>query len=167
MYHIRTGAVAGGTWCAFLCVATVAFAIHDRDATEFLRVGPSHTTFAGVRVDSWGRWALVMTYSLLSQVVDSVVEATLAPYITNVIRDHKTPRVQKGTVWGAHGIVLVYTLYQWLSSVFDVFLWITMQLQYMVPAIVVDLCLTVYFTNTYLHDDGQVLVVPCSDTYET
>jgi hypothetical protein len=94
-----------------------------------------------------------MSYSVVSQVAYSVVSSTLSPYISNVIRDHKTPRSDKGSAVGAQALVQLYTLYHWMSSVFDVFLWITLQLQYIVPAIVTDLGLTLYFTRGYMRDD--------------
>ena len=91
-----------------------------------------------------------MIYSILSQVSYSVISSTISPYISNVIRDHKTPIEEKGTLIQAQSIVFVYTLYSWLTSILDVFLWITLQVQYIIPALLTDLILTIYFTNSYM-----------------
>jgi len=133
-----------------LLVTTIVFACTEND-TMFLHFGPSHSTiFGGIRVDTWGKWALVMTYSCLSQAIESVVSNTLSPYIKNVIQDHKTSQTDKPRYMRGQLLIQIYTLYAWLSSVFDVFLWVTLQVQYMLPAMVADLCLTFAFSHGYL-----------------
>ena len=61
----------------------------------------------------------------------------------------------------AQFIVELYTFYHWISSIFDVFYRITLQVQYLVPAITMDLILTAYFTHGYLKapssNDGDSL----------
>jgi hypothetical protein len=99
-----------------------------------------------------------MVYSVLSQVAYSVVSSTLSPYISNVIRDHKTPQSDKGSLVRAQVIVQLYTLYHWMSSIFDVFLWITLQVQYIVPAVITDLALTVHFTNRFMRRVDETLI---------
>lgn len=151
-YNVRTGLVAAGGWSAALVSAMVYFACND-DETDFLALGPSGVRFGGFVVNTWPRWGIVMAYSTLSQVAYSVVSSTISPYISNVIKDHKTPLATKGSVARSHAIVQAYTLYHWIASVFDVFLWITMQLQYILPAVVVDLVCTAYFTRAYFRPE--------------
>ena len=67
-----------------------------------------------------------------------------------IIRDYKTPLKDKPSYVRGQFIVQTYTTYHWLASIFDVFLWITLQLQYLLPAILTDLVLTSYFTHAYL-----------------
>ena len=121
------------------------------EPSSFSHWGPSdNVVFGGMKIDSWAKWSFVMTYSVASQVVYSVVSSTISPYINNVIEDHKTPLKDKGSYIKSQALVQLYTLYHWLSSIFDVFLWITMQLQYLLPALFTGLVLTCYFTHTYL-----------------
>lgn len=149
MYNTRIGTAFAGAWTFLLVGAIFFFGQADSD-TMFVHWGPSNNTvFGGMRVDSWPRWAFVMSYSVLSQVVYSVVSNTLSPYVSNVIRDHKTPREDKGGYTRGQLLVQLYTAYHWLSSIFDVFLWITLQLQYLAPAILTDLVLTWFLTRSY------------------
>lgn len=147
-YKIKTGTIVAGGWS--LCIIIGLSLIKVDSESNFLCWGPSDVQFAGFKVNTWMRWAIVMIYSILSQVSYSVISSTISPYISNVIRDHKTPIEEKGTLIQAQSIVFVYTLYSWLTSILDVFLWITLQVQYIIPALLTDLLLTIYFTNTYM-----------------
>ena len=79
--------------------------------TDFLIWGPSNVKFAGFKIDNWGRWYLVMGYSMFSQISYSIVSSTLRPFISNVIRDYKTPIEDKGSLIRAQYLVSVYTFY--------------------------------------------------------
>ena len=147
-YKIKIGIIVAGSW-SICIIAGVSVIASDMD-TEFLQWGPSDVIFAGFRVNTWTRWSFVISYSVLSQVAYTIVNSSVLPYITNVIRDHKTPIEEKGTKLNAQIIVFTYTLFYWLSSILDVFLWITLQLQYILPALLTDLLITIYFTNSYM-----------------
>ena len=143
------GIVTSVGWSVVLLACMAYFAIGDTD-TKFLHWGPSNVQFGGITVNTWGRWVAVMLYSIGSQIAYSVVSATISPYVSNVIRDHKTPLEQKGPYMRAQAIVLVYTSFTWISGVFDVFLWVTMQIQYIIPAFLVDITLTAWLTHPFL-----------------
>lgn len=147
-YKIKIGIIVAGSWS--LCIITGVSVIASDIDTDFLHWGPSDVIFAGFRVNTWTKWIFVISYSVLSQVAYTIVNATVSPYITNVIRDHKTPIEEKGTKLNAQIIVFTYTLFYWLSSILDVFLWITLQLQYILPALLTDLLITIYFTDSYM-----------------
>lgn len=158
-YRPQLGCAVASIWCAILFVAIAIFSTID-STTDFLHFGPSNVQFAGIRINTWTRWAAVMSYSILSQFCYSIVSTTISPYISNVIRDHKTPREDKGSMMHAQFVVSIYTLYHWLSSIFDVFLWITLQLQYIVPAIVIDIGLAVIFTREYMNSKTISTLLP-------
>lgn len=150
VYDVRRGAACALVWVVVLLCITITAAIHEKDST-FLHFGPSETTvFAGIRIDTWAKWSAVMTYSCMSQVVYSVVSNSLSPFVTNVIQDHKTPCDEKGPYRSAQAAVQIYTLYHWISSIFDVFLWVTLQMQYILPALVADQLLSFIFTHRYM-----------------
>ena len=98
-----------------------------------------------------------MLYSIFSQIIYSIITSSLSPYINNVIRDYKTPIINKGSKIGAQYIVTVYTLYYWVTSILDIFLWITMQIQYIIPCIIIDIIIKAYFTDIYMTNNNQSL----------
>lgn len=154
-YNVNFGTIVGGAW-SLLILGGFVFVIIDSD-TDFMCWGPSDVEFAGFKVNTWSRWIIVMNYSVFSQVVYTITRSTSVPYISNVIRDHKTPLKDKGTKKHAQITVFTYTLFYWLSSMMDVFLWITLQMQYIMPALVTDLLITIYYTDRYMRPNNECL----------
>ena len=147
-YNVKLGTFCSGIW-SLLIIGGLTFIIIESE-TDFMCFGPSDVKFAGFKVNTWSRWVIVMNYSVFSQIIYTVTSSTSSPYISNVIRDHKTPIKDKGSKLEAQIIVFIYTLCYWLSSIMDVFLWITLQMQYIVPALLTDLLITIYFTDKYM-----------------
>jgi len=90
----------------------------------------------------------MMMYSCVSQMVQSVVSGTLNPYVTNVVRDHKC--VDRGAVWVAHVVVQVRSLFTWLTELFGMYIVMTMQFQFIIPAIATDLVMRALITRHYM-----------------
>ena len=147
MYFIKLSSFCAASWSIILIFGISYFS--NEKTTNFLHWGPSNTKFAGLIINTWEKWYFVMFYSIFSQIVYSIVSSNLSPYISNVIRDYKTPKHHKGKYLNCLLIVQIYSIYYWLSSIFDVFLWITLELQYLMPAIITDLILTLYFTHNF------------------
>ena len=151
-YNICLGISIAGSWSIFLISGIYFFYLENN--SKFFHFGPSEVIFGGFKINTWNRWYFVMNYSVLSQISQTIVSSNVSPYISNVIRDYKTPIKDKGSKINAQYIVLIYRLYYWLSSIFDIFLWITLQLQYIIPGIIIDLLLSIYFTNKYMSNDN-------------
>ena len=83
-----------------------------------------------------------------SQLMKSYVSSTLGALMSNVLRDHKTPYA--GSWWVTQMVVIVYQLFWWTVGVLDIFLWMTVQLQFFLPAVVTELLVGVFTTDRYL-----------------
>ena len=164
-YRPWLGCGVAFTWISVVLLTTIVSAYLEED-TMFLHFGPSpKTVFGGIRVNTWPKWAAVMTYATLSQTIESIVGNTIRPYIRNVIRDHKTPLNDKPRYAIGQLYVQVYTFYSWITSVFDVFLWVTLQIQFLVPAMVMDVGTTFFFTHEYLTIAHRPATPPRLPTY--
>lgn len=147
-YQAYAGICICGAGSAVLVIAVATIPIWCSNS-DFLHFGPSSSVkFASVPIDTWTKWSVVITYSVLSQLAQSIVSATISPWVTNVIRDHKTP--YNGSWCVAQSVITVYNLFSWLVAVLDTFLWITSELQYLAPALVTDLVIGMFTTHTYL-----------------
>ena len=148
-YNGVVGVFVAGTSCALCVVAIIVLAVVDPE-TDFLTWGPSPgVRFVGVTLETWPRWGCVMLYSLLSQVAQSIVYASLSPWMSNVVRDHKTPL--SGDLFAyVQLIAVVYNVFQWLIGILDTFLWITAQLQFLIPALASDVIISVWTTRSFL-----------------
>lgn len=164
-YRPKLGCGVALGWTAIVIVTTIVNACSEQD-TMFLHFGPSpNTIFGGIRVDTWPKWGAVMTYATLSQTIDSIVGNTIRPYVRNVIRDHKTPVDDKPQYTSGQLYVQIYTIYSWITSVFDVFLWVTLQIQYLIPAMAMDIVATSYFTHVYLTHVPRAATPPLLPLY--
>jgi len=142
-YHLRLGCSLAGAWSILLFIAIAYREVHHGIW------GPANTiVFWGVSIDTWSRWTCMMMYSCVSQMVQSVVSGTLNPYVTNVVRDHKC--VDRGAVWVAHVVVQVRSLFTWLTELFGMYIVMTMQFQFIIPAIATDLVMRALITRHYM-----------------
>ena len=158
-YQAHTGVVVCAIGSSLLIVSMVTMPTWC-DTSGFLHTGPSDRVhFAGVPISNWTRWGVVIAYSVLSQVSQSLVSATISPWMTNVIRDHKTP--YHGSWCTAQTVITLYNLFSWLVAVLDTFLWITSQLQYLAPALVTDLIIGMFTTHNYLARKHKQLQLFC------
>lgn len=135
---------------AILVVTCVSvFLAFSRDYTNFVILGPSKTiVFAGFVIDTWTRWTAVMLFSIVSQVSICINVNTLEPFITNVVRDHKATRVMSNV--HGHIIVQLKTSYDWILGILNTNLWVTLQVQFLLTALVTDLIVTGIMTDRFL-----------------
>lgn len=163
-YQVRMGiGISLGTGAiVIVCMTTMAYV----DAhTNFLTWGPDeNVSFVGFPISSWTRWFALMMYSLTSQIAQSLVSTTLSPWMSNVVRDHKT-EIPRGNYCTILFVAIAYNLFGWLVGILDIFVYITCQLQYLLPALISDVCITIFTTHRfvraketatrYVADDGE------------
>ena len=136
---------------AIVIVCVGGFLIASHDYTNFVILGPSPSiTFAGFVIDTWSRWTVVMLFSIVSQVSICINVNTLEPFITNVVRDHKSRRAM-GDV-SSHTIVQLKTAYDWILGILNTNLWVTLQVQFLLTALLTDLAMTAVMTQHFLNE---------------
>ena len=118
--------------------------------TTFVHFGPSPSiVFAGYTIDTWERWTAVMMFSIISQISICVNVNTLEPFITNVVRDHKSLRVLSAPK--SHAIVQVKTAYDWILGILNTNLWVTLQVQFLLTGLLTDMLVTGIMTQRFLN----------------
>lgn len=127
--------------------------------TDFVVFGPSEKiVFAGYTIDTWERWASVMCFSVISQVSICINVNTLEPFITNVIRDHKSTKTMSDPA--SHAIVALKTSYDWILGILNTNLWVTLQVQFLLTGLVTDLVVTFVMTQRFLNSKKSELLLP-------
>ena len=150
IYCIKTGLITCTLWCILLLVGFIYFVSTEKEI-NILYFGPSEDiVFICFKINTWNRWTIVMMYSLFSQIIYTIISNTLRPYIKNVIQDHKTSNNDKPKKYIAHYINQIYTFYNWISHIFDIFLYLTIQIQFIIPSFLVDIVMTYYYTENYM-----------------
>ena len=141
--------ILGLTGCWSIIVICTISVLSDGNK-DILHFGPGENKFIHLKIDTWGRWSFVMLYSFSSQLVNSLINSTLYPFITNVIRDHKSP--YDGSVSYAQSIAVIYKLYYWFNEICDLFLVLTLQIQYWIPGLIADILVALWTTHSYLKE---------------
>lgn len=142
---------------AVLVLVTLFLALSDND---FVIWGPSdRIRFAGYTIDTWERWAYVMIFSIVSQVSISISENTLSPYITNVVRDHKTQQLTNPLLRG-HLVVQLKTSYDWILGILNTSLWVTLQVQFLLVGLLTDLAVSAVMTQRFLNAKKTDVLLP-------
>ena len=153
IYNIYLGLAVANIWSLSLIAS---FILLNYSNTILFEIGPSdNILFAGLKINTWNKWLYVMLFSIFSQVMDSIVAATLNPYVNNVIKDHKT--INKGSIFIAHIIVQSRALFHWLNEIGHIYLWISLQLQFIIPAIIIDLIIRFITTKRYFTIKSYIL----------
>ena len=147
-YSLHSSLILSVTW---MILITIMLGVNTNKGSRFFHFGPSNETkFIDLKIDNWGKWLVTMMYSFLSQFVHSYINATLYPFMVNVIRDHKA--VWRDSLCKAQIITFIYKSYYWFHEICEIFLVLTLQLQYYVPALLADLIVGGITTRKYIKD---------------
>ena len=155
-YYIFSGTIIALLWSLIIVIGLITLSFKS-DSNLFCW-GPSDVEFLNIKINTWEKWSILMLYSIFSQLAYTTVSSTISPYIDNVIRDHKTPLREKCSYNQGQIIVFIYTLFNWLTSIIDIFIWITLQMQFIIIPITIDLFLNCYFTHGYMKQKNQQLL---------
>ena len=148
-YNGSAGLITLFGWTMIVC-GFLIYLIRNKD--DFLIFGPSEKIiFIGIKIDNWGKWALLMIYSTFSGISYTVIGSTIRPFVTNVIRDHKTPW-NINYYYQSQSIVVLYNTYNWLTSILDMFVYLTCQIQFWIAPYIADVGFGIYFTHYQLTD---------------
>ena len=122
----------------WITILLIIISLNSVKPCLFLQFGPSNKTeLINLKIDSWEKWFLTMMYSFFSQFIYSFINSTLNPFMINVIRDHKTE--WRDTMFKAQVITFISKTYGWFNEISKLFLIMTFQLQYYVPALFADI----------------------------
>lgn len=111
--------------------------------TSFMQFGPCSTAkFMGVVLDTWYKWGMVASFTLLNTSVNDFMSDAISPWILNTITDHKS----KFIPYPKHTCLLIaqlWAVYCNLMSVFGMFLAMT-QIDFVLIRMMADLTVNTY-----------------------
>ena len=135
----------------WIIILLIIISLNSVKPCLFLQFGPSNKTeLINLKIDSWEKWFLTMMYSFFSQFIYSFINSTLNPFMINVIRDHKTE--WRDTMFKAQVITFISKTYGWFNEISKLFLIMTFQLQYYVPALFADILIGGLTTKKFIND---------------
>jgi hypothetical protein len=111
--------------------------------TSFMSFGPSVTAkFMGVVLDTWYKWGMVATFTLVNTSINDFMSDAISPWILNTITDHKSKFIPYPK-YVCLGISQLWSVYCNLMSVFGMFLAMT-QMDFVLIRMMADLTVNTY-----------------------
>lgn len=144
-----------------LLVCMIYFGVTNKQSeTTFLRLGPGDknakentkeksSRFLGIEIDSWTKVIIIMIYAFTSQIIRTYSYTIIKPWITNTIHDGKTHSLDVSFAQ-VFFINNAYTIFNWLNRIVGIFLYFTLELQFILPEIIANLIVNNITTYYYL-----------------
>lgn len=121
----------------FLIIAVGYLIFLDKEGVfqkKFLHFGPSpDTTFLHFTIDSWGKVIAVYIIGFISALSVSYYSNVTGSYITGVLLNPAYKDIIKRSEFWSKILVSVDPIITWIMSSFQIFITLTMQLQFMIP----------------------------------
>jgi hypothetical protein len=121
---------------------------------RFLHFGPStdpdtQAEFLGNPIDTWDKAIMIYVLGFLSAAFSTYYHGVFGAWMTNSVKDHK----QKKLGMNKNLATILITLDPIISSVnriLELFVTLTLQLQFLVPQLLGDIIATIYTSREYL-----------------
>ena len=157
--RINKALMAWAGFCTlFLGVAVVSY---SRSAsTKFFSFGPREDLIIlDVPINTYGRWLLVIMYTIISTVARTVLQEVVSPWLIQTVQNDK-PKDQYARKY-AQEVALGEVLYRW----FDWFMYMHIllaQVDMMIVELVGNLAVVAYTTRVYMKpkEEDELELVP-------
>lgn len=121
----------------FICIAIGYLIFLDKEGAfqkKFLHFGPSSDTkFLHFTIDTWGKVIAVYFIGFISALSVSYYTNVTGSYVTGVLLNPAYKDIIKRSEFWSKVIVAVDPIITWIMSTIQIFITLTMQLQFMIP----------------------------------
>lgn len=117
--------------------------------SDFMTMGPSsHTRFMTLLIDTWHKWALLVTATFANTCVTDFMSDAIIPWLQNTVQDHKTKYLpyRKFT---CYMISQLWGIYCSVMSIFAISL-ITSQIDFLLIRMLADLITNTFTTYKFM-----------------
>lgn len=146
--HIVAQSILG--W-VFLSIFILFLMVNNADG-PFFSIGPNnHLHIFNIPINNYGRYMLVVFYTILSTFIRTIQQEVLMPWIIQNVQNNKEK--DEYTKTHSYEIVLIDVVYRW----FDWFMYMNIllsQVDMMLIETIGNLGTSYYTTHYYLHHTG-------------
>ena len=146
----RTEVVSYGlmVWVSVCTFCLFAFVHGGSSNSDFFRIGPSESlVIFGIKVDTGGRYVVVLFYTAVSTIVRTLQQEVISPWIIQNVQNEKAK--SEHTCKHGYAIVTIDVLYRW----FDWYMYMNIllaQVDMMVVELTGNVLASLYMTKVYL-----------------
>jgi hypothetical protein len=146
------GPVAGalGVWMFFAVGLAIWASTSDVSRSEFFEFGPNATVqFLGASVDSWPRWSLLMSFTVVTQALKILADEVISPWILHVVMNDGNSKVRSYVI--SQVICQLYYGFSCIVRFFQVSVSVS-QVDFVLALLITDLVVSFFTTDRYLRN---------------
>ena len=121
---------------------------------RFLHFGPStdpetQTEFLGSPVDTWPKVITLYILGFFSVLFSTYYHDIFGTWIINSVKDHKEKKINMSKI-SAYLLTIADPLLESINRILELFVLLTLQLQFLIPQILGELFITIISTRAFL-----------------
>ncbi len=121
---------------------------------KFMHFGPSTdpetaAEFLGTHIDTWPKVIALYVLGFLSSIMSSYYGTVFGAWTMNTVRDHKTKTVNMNKKV-AYTLITLDPIISNVNSILELFLTLTLQLQFLIPQILGDIIASILVSRSFL-----------------
>ena len=121
---------------------------------NFTHFGPSTepetaAVFLGAHLDTWSKVIILYVLGFLSSIISTYSSTVYGNWKTNSVGDEKTKKL-KINKWLSHLLVIVEPIAYNINGILELFITLTLQLQFLLPQILGNIIASIYISQSFL-----------------
>jgi len=160
-FKITSPTIAIGTFTTWVIIFIIILGFMGAFSERFLHFGPSKdpatsTEFLGAPIDSWTKVIILYILGFVSSLIHSYYTTVYDAWMMNSVKDIKIKRIlmKEST---AHTLVTLDPIVSNINNILELFLTLTLQLQFLIPQILGDIIGSVLVAKSYLIKKKQFI----------
>lgn len=142
------------TFTTWVIIFVIILGFMGAFSKKFLHFGPSTdpetaTEFLGAHIDSWTKVIALYILGFVSSVMHGYYSTVFGAWMMNSVKDDKAKNIEQ-TKNTAHILVSLDPIISNINSILELFLTLTLQLQFLLPQILGDIFASIVVSKSFL-----------------
>ena len=152
--NLTTPEVAMGTFTTWVLIFVTFLGFMGAFSKRFMHFGPSTdpetaTEFLGTHIDTWPKVIELYTLGFLSSIMNTYYRTVYDAWMMNQVKDVKTKHVTVKKAF-AYVMITLDPIITNINNILELFLTLTLQLQFLIPQVLGDFVASVLVSRAYL-----------------
>jgi len=152
--NLTTPEVAMGTFTTWVLIFVTILGFMGAFSKRFMHFGPSTdpetaTEFLGAHIDTWPKVIELYALGFLSSIMNTYYRTVYDAWMMNQVKDVKTKHVTVKKAF-AYVMITLDPIISNINNILELFLTLTLQLQFLIPQVLGDFVASVLVSRAYL-----------------
>ena len=152
--NLTTPEVAMGTFTTWVLIFVTILGFMGAFSKRFMHFGPSTdpetaTEFLGAHIDTWPKVIELYALGFFSSIMNTYYRTVYDAWMMNQVKDVKTKHVTSKKLF-AYIMITLDPIISNINNILELFLTLTLQLQFLIPQVLGDFVASVLVSRAYL-----------------